>query len=67
MFGPTGCLTETAVAAAGDGGTPAAWGIFPRVALRASAIEVYNEVAYDLLSTSGAPLQVTKDELSTMH
>jgi uncharacterized protein YggU (UPF0235/DUF167 family) len=71
MFGPTGCLTETALAAAGDNGTPDAWGIFPRVALallrssersgsmQASAIEVYNNVAYDLLN-GGAPLQVSR-------
>ena len=56
MFGPTGCLTETALASAGADGVPAAWGVFPRVALallrsepggalQASAIEVYNNVA----------------------
>lgn len=58
MFGPSGSLTESALVEAGDG-VPAAWGVFPRVALEllrnsegalhASAVEVYNNVAYDLL------------------
>ena len=70
MFGPTGCLTETALTTAGPDGTPAAWGIFPRVALsllqsnssvtlQASAVEVYNNVAYDLLN-KGIALQVSR-------
>ena len=59
MFGPSGSLTESALVEAGDGSVPAAWGVFPRVALEllrnsegalhASAVEVYNNVAYDLL------------------
>ena len=70
MFGPTGCLTETALSTAGADGTPPAWGIFPRVALallrsdsaltlQASAVEVYNNVAYDLLN-NGVMLQVSR-------
>jgi len=68
MFGPPGCLTEASLA--GSGGTtaaPTAWGIFPRIALElmqsgggalyASAIEVYQDAAYDLLADR-APLQV---------
>lgn len=34
MFGPTGCLTESALAVVPDGGVPEAWGIFPRVVSR---------------------------------
>lgn len=37
MFGPTGCLTESALAAVPDGGVPDAWGIFPRVVSVVSA------------------------------
>merc|ERR1712051_856470 len=70
MFGPTGCLTETALTTAGANGIPVAWGIFPRVALhllhsksafklQASAVEVYNNVAYDLLN-NGVTLQVSR-------
>ena len=33
MFGPPGCLTEAAVDAAGDGGIPDTWGLFPRAVL----------------------------------
>jgi len=57
MFGPTGCLTESSVDGA-YGGIPIEWGIFPRfvlhilnsntTVLHASAIEVYQNVAYDL-------------------
>ena len=65
VFGPPGVLTEAALLET-DGGTqgaisaPAAWGILPRIALelissgagtlQASAIEVYQERAYDLLN-----------------
>ena len=59
MFGPSGCLTESALVDAGEGGVPASWGVFPRVALEllrdsggalhACAVEVYNNEAYDLL------------------
>ena len=59
VFGPTGCLTEASVAAAA-GGVPADWGLFPRLvleilaagigSLHASAIEVYQERAFDLLA-----------------
>jgi hypothetical protein len=79
QFGPTGCLTEAALARASPGRPPEPWGLFPRVALRllreaqaaaesgndplvsttlsASAIEVYNNKAYDLLD-GRAPLAV---------
>ena len=68
MFGPPGCLTEASLAeSGGGGGAPTAWGIFPRIALEllqrgggtlhASAIEVYQDAAYDLLADR-APLQV---------
>ena len=60
MFGPTGCLTESSLASVAPGSSPLDWGIFPRVALallaksdsklQASAIEVYNNKAYDLLA-----------------
>ena len=60
MFGPTGCLTESALDGLTPGQAPVNWGIFPRVALallqtsesklQASAIEVYNNAAYDLLA-----------------
>jgi len=67
MFGPPGCLTEAALGAAG-GGVPEPWGIFPRTVLRllgapglgslhASAVEVYQDKAYDLLADR-APLTV---------
>ena len=66
MFGPPGALTEASLAEAG-GACPPAWGIFPRIALEllhasggalhASAIEVYQDNAYDLLADR-APLQV---------
>jgi hypothetical protein len=64
MFGPSGCLTESALAEGNGAAAPAPWGVFPRVALEllrsgggggggtvlhASAVEVYNNVAYDLL------------------
>ena len=67
MFGPSGCLTESALAEREGGAAPAPWGVFPRVALEllrsgggstgggdgmvlhASAVEVYNNIAYDLL------------------
>ena len=57
MFGPTGSLTEASVDNA-NGNIPFEWGIFPRfvlhilnsntTVLHASAIEVYQNVAYDL-------------------
>ena len=60
IFGPPGVLTEAALRDAGGGGTPADWGLFPRIALEllesgrgtlhASAVEVYQERAYDLLA-----------------
>ena len=70
VFGPTGSLTEAAVATA-KGGIPPEWGLFPRLCLEllqgtderdapgadgsgttlhASAVEVYQERAYDLLA-----------------
>ena len=69
MFGPPGCLTEASLAGLGPGVFPAAWGIMPRAVLgllqslpagsrvHASAIEVYQELAYDLLNER-APLIV---------
>jgi len=66
MFGPPGCLTEASLTESA-GAAPLAWGIFPRMALEllqnasgmlhASAIEVYQDNAYDLLADR-APLQV---------
>lgn len=66
MFGPPGCLTEASLVESA-GVPPPMWGIFPRIALEllqnggstlhASAIEVYQDEAYDLL-TDRAPLQV---------
>ena len=61
MFGPPGSLTEESVRGCGGGEAPAAWGVFPRTvlqllqvpglgALHASAVEVYQEKAYDLLA-----------------
>ena len=60
MFGPPGSLTEASLQSAG-GAAPAAWGMFPRAVLHllqlpglgrlhASAVEVYQEKAYDLLA-----------------
>ena len=59
MFGPPGALTEASLAEAG-GSVPADWGIFPRTVLEllqsgegtlhASAVEVYDDKAYDLLA-----------------
>eukprot|EP00941_MAST-03F_sp_MAST-3F-sp1_P003860 g3860.t1 len=70
MLGPQGSLTETALAkATGVDAIPIAWGIFPRIALsllrtsgskiRVSAVEVYNNVAYDLLN-GAVPLSVSR-------
>lgn len=70
MFGPTGCLTEFALKDAEN--IPAQWGIIPRfvmklmtenkgLELQASAVEVYQEVAYDLLN-SRAQLRVGKKQ-----
>ena len=65
IFGPPGVLTEAALTNDGDGtqgaaSAPTDWGILPRVALEllassagtlhASAIEVYQEKAFDLLA-----------------
>jgi hypothetical protein len=62
IFGPPGCLTESALAAATDGSVPADWGILPRLllallesrgdrdTLHVSAIEIYAETCYDLLN-----------------
>lgn len=59
MFGPAGCLTEHAVEQA-QGRIPEQWGIMPRFvcqvlteaggAVQATAIEVYQDVAFDLLN-----------------
>ena len=59
MCGPPGSLTEASLAEAG-GGVPPDWGIFPRTvleilqsgagSLHASAVEVYDDKAYDLLA-----------------
>ena len=67
IFGPPGSLTQESLAQAG-GGVPPAWGLLPRLALEllragagstlhASAIEVYQDKAYDLLADR-APLTV---------
>eukprot|EP00927_Polykrikos_kofoidii_P076446 TRINITY_DN73549_c0_g1_i1.p1 TRINITY_DN73549_c0_g1~~TRINITY_DN73549_c0_g1_i1.p1 ORF type:complete len:554 (+),score=74.30 TRINITY_DN73549_c0_g1_i1:236-1897(+) len=66
MFGPPGCLTEASLTESA-GAIPPTWGIFPRIALEllqrgggtlhASAIEVYQDGAFDLLADR-APLQV---------
>jgi hypothetical protein len=68
VFGPPGCLTQESVKQA-DGRVPVSWGLFPRIAcelllaadsgctLSASAVEVYQDKAYDLLSNR-APLTV---------
>ncbi len=67
IFGPTGALTEASLSEDLDAdGVPPAWGLFPRLAiellrmgetLHASAIEIYNESAFDLLAAR-APLSV---------
>ena len=68
MFGPPGCLTEASLSDQSPGtAAPRAWGVFPRIALEllqgsgctlhVSAIEVYQDKAYDLLADR-APLQV---------
>ena len=65
MFGPPGSLTEANLREAG-GAVPESWGLLPRAALEllrsggtihASAVEVYQERAYDLLSDR-SPLTV---------
>jgi len=58
IFGPPGSLTESALRESSQ--TPTSWGIFPRFmmsmlnsgrgTLHVSAIEIYDEVAFDLLS-----------------
>ena len=65
IFGPPGVLTEATLRNGNDGtngalSAPVEWGLFPRVALEllasgkgtlhASAVEVYQERAYDLLA-----------------
>ena len=63
IFGPPGCLTEATLQHSDNDGArsaPTDWGLFPRVALEllasgkgalhASAVEVYQERAYDLLA-----------------
>ena len=72
MFGPPGSLTEASLAESSlrvsdRQACPPTWGIFPRIALAllqdanesvcVSAIEVYQDHAYDLLADR-APLQV---------
>jgi hypothetical protein len=75
MFGPPGSLTEESVRGCGGGEAPAAWGVFPRTvlqllqvpglgALHASAVEVYQEKAYDLLADR-AQLAVVTQRLGT--
>jgi hypothetical protein len=58
VFGPPGSLTQQSLEQAA-GGVPRAWGLFPRVVLEilqaglgtmhASAVEIYQDAAYDLL------------------
>ena len=63
IFGPPGCLTEATLERSANNdarSAPPDWGLFPRVALEllasgkgalhASAVEVYQERAYDLLA-----------------
>ena len=62
MFGPPGCLTEASLDGLAAGACAPAWGVLPRAAMallsglpanakmHASAIEVYQELAYDLLN-----------------
>ena len=62
MFGAPGCLSEASLEGLGSSGFAPAWGILPRALLtllrslppsakiHASAIEVYQELAYDLLN-----------------
>ena len=63
IFGPPGCLTEATLEHSANNdarSAPTDWGLFPRVALEllasgkgalhASAVEVYQERAYDLLA-----------------
>jgi len=59
MLGPPGCLTKAELEASAAG-TPASWGIFPRLAvdllenggftLHATAVEIYQDNAFDLLN-----------------
>ena len=70
MFGPPGCLTETAAQQASSvQQVPEAWGLFPRTVLTmmqdpesttvyASAVEVYQENIFDLLDDR-AQLQIS--------
>jgi len=64
MFGPPGSLTEVSLVET-CGEAPAAWGVFPRTVLQllkvpglgklhASAVEVYQDKAYDLLANRAA-------------
>ena len=75
MFGPPGSLTEAAVDAAGGGGVPDTWGLFPRAvlhvmqregetaaAVQASAVEIYHEGVFDLMDNRN-PLQVGRREV----
>ena len=73
MFGPPGSLSETALGRAG-GGIPASWGVFPRcmiallrmlgvTSLHASAVEVYQDRAFDLLQDR-KPLKIGKTKNS---
>ena len=60
IFGPTGSLTEASLLEPLDlNGAPPLWGLLPRMALallatgttvHASAVEIYNEQAFDLLA-----------------
>ena len=74
LFGPPGSLNEHSLAGLVSGESPAAWGLFPRMclsildaglgSLTASAIELLDEKAYDLLSERaplivGAPIRAT--------
>jgi hypothetical protein len=74
IFGPPGSLNEHSLAGLVSGESPAAWGLFPRMclsildaglgSLTASAVELLDEKAYDLLSERaplivGAPIRAT--------
>jgi len=69
MFGPAGALTEASLSEVSEGACPTDWGILPRavfmllqssegtLTMHASAIEIYQDDAYDLLDNR-RPLQV---------
>ena len=72
MFGPPGSLSEAALARRCEEEAPEDWGVFPRCmmhllrlpgfgSMHASAVEVYQETAFDLLN-GRSPLKVGKSK-----